>query len=413
MEHVAGTFLKGSAKLMQQLNTSLVLEVIREKGPISRSELARLTELSNPAVSALLEPLLRDGVVREIGTDASTGGRPARLLAFNARAGCLVGIDVGGTTIVGAVVDLAGNILNSMSCPSARGEQSVNIVLDLIEELIKSACVPQDALWGIGVGIPGVTDVDGQRVTHAPAVGWDDVHIGRIIRDRFGVPFFADNDVNCFARGELWRGMLKGVTNGVAIAVGTGVGVGLIIDGRVYQGTHNAAGEVGYWLLGSLGPIEKPTGFGPLESIAAGPGIAGQARRDLEADAQLAPRLRDMVGGDLSKITAREVFEAALLRDEYCEKLVEQTTAYLGILTANIASLLDVEKVVIGGGLSRAGNQLLVPIRNIVETLCPYPPQIELSTLREDAAILGAVSGVLNLRETSINFLQVHWEDQD
>jgi len=119
-------------------------------------------------VSALLEPLLRDGVVREIGTDASTGGRPARLLAFNARAGYLVGIDVGGTTIVGAVVDLAGNILNSMSCPSARGEQSVNIVLDLIEELIKSACVPQDALWGIGVGIPGVTDVDGQRVTHGP-----------------------------------------------------------------------------------------------------------------------------------------------------------------------------------------------------------------------------------------------------
>lgn len=407
------TLRKGSAKLMQQLNTSLILEVIQERGPVSRSDLAKLTNLSNPAVSALLEPLLAAGIVKEVGTAASTGGRPPRLLVFNPQAGYLIGVDVGGTTIAGAVVDLAGNILVRQHYPSAHRGESVAVVIDLIENLMRSAGLQQRHLWGIGLGIPGVTDMAGQKVTHAPAVGWESLDIGRIIRDRFKVPFFADNDVNCFARGELWRGALRGVSNGLAIAVGTGIGVGLVINGQLYQGSHNAAGEVGYWLLGTLGPIERPSGFGPLESIAAGPGIAEAARRGLLDNPQQGSKLRELVDGNLEQITAKEVFEAALLSDEYCRRLVEQATTYLGILTANMASLLDVEKVVIGGGLSKAGNQLIVPIREIVETLSPYPPEIELSTLREDGAILGAVSGVLGLRKTSIHFSQVYLDNAE
>lgn len=408
---MANNFLKGSAKLMQKLNTSLILQIIQEQGPISRTELAKLTNLSNPAVSALIAPLLKDGIVREVGTAASTGGRPPRLLQFNPKVGYLVGVDVGGTSMVGAVVDLGGNILQRKTRTSVKGEESVAILIELIEELIRLSDLPVEDFRGIGVGIPGVTDAKGQTVSFAPGIGWESLNIGSIITERFGVPFFADNDVNCFARGELWRGALNGVTNGAAITIGTGVGVGLVINGQVYQGTHGAAGEVGYWLLGSLGPIEKPTGYGPLESIAAGPGIASQAMQDLYNDKQKAPRLWELVAGDLSKITAKDVFEAALMADSYCQALVEQTTTYLGILIANMASLLDVEKIVIGGGLSKAGNQLVVPIREIVDKLSPFPPRIELSSLQEDGAILGAVSGVLGLRETSIHFSQVDWED--
>jgi len=404
---VTDRVLKGSAKLMQKLNTSLILQIIQEKGPISRTELAKLTHLSNPAVSALIAPLLKDGIVKEVGTATSTGGRPRRLLQFNARAGFLVGVDAGGTKMAGAIVDLAGNILQRETRPSTPGEPSVKALFDLIESLMRSFGAPREELRGIGLGIPGVTDTMGQKVSFAPGIGWENMDIGRIVTERFNVPFFADNDVNCFARGELWRGALEGVENGVAITIGTGIGVGLVIDGRVYQGSNNAAGEVGYWLLGALGPIEKPTGFGPLESTAAGPGIARRAQEDLAADPGKGLKLRELVGGDLGRITAKEVFEAALLNDPYCQGLVQKTTTYLGILVANLASLLDVEKIVIGGGLSRAGNQLIVPIREIVEKLSPYPPQVEISELQEDAAILGAVSGVLSLRETSIHFSQV------
>ena len=401
-------FLKGSAKLMQKMNTSLILQIIQERGPISRTELAKLTNLSHPAVSALLAPLLEDGIVKEVGTAASTGGRPPRLLQFNAKAGFLIGVDVGGTTMAGAVVDLAGNILHRENRASAMGERSIAILIELIDSLIQLSDMPPAGLRGIGLGIPGVTDSKGQKVSHAPGVGWESLDIGKIITERFGAPFFADNDVNCFARGELWRGALRGVENGAAITIGTGIGVGLVLNGHVYQGSNNAAGEVGYWLLGALGPIEKSTGFGPLESIAAGPGIARQAIQELTGDPEKGPKLRELVAGDLSRITAKEVFEAALLDDAYCQELVKQTTTYLGILVANLASLLDVERVVLGGGLSRAGNQLIVPIREIVEKLSPYAPQIELSELQEDGAILGAVSGVLGLGETSIHFSEVY-----
>lgn len=408
---MANYFRKGSAKLMQKLNTSLVLEVIQEQGPISRSELARLTNLSNPAVSALILPLLEDGIVKEIGTASSTGGRPARLLQFNAKAGYLVGVDVGGTKMAGAVVDLAGNIMHRQSCGSAKGIESVEILISLIQDLMRLSDFPPEDFRGIGIGIPGVTDANGQKVSFAPGIGWENLDIGGLVGERFGVPVFVDNDVNCFARGELWRGSLKGVTNGVAVTIGTGIGVGLVLNEQVYKGTHSAAGEVGYWLLGALGPIKKASGFGPLESIAAGPGIAAQAIEQLRKDSSIGQVLRRLVDQNIDQITAKDVFEAALMGDSYCQSIVDQTTKYLGILMANMASLLDVEKIVIGGGLSKAGNQLVVPIRDIVEKLSPYPPKIEISQLQEDGAILGSVSGVLGLRETSIHFSQVNWDD--
>lgn len=407
---MAKNVVKGSPELMQKLNTSLVLELIKEHGPISRSELARRTRLSNPTISILIAPLIEEGIVQEVGTAASTGGRPARLLQFNAKAGYLVGVDIGGTNMVGASVDLAGEVMVRRSFSSARGRESVEALTALIDDLIQATDLPRDSLRGIGLGIPGITDPSGQEVSLAPGVGWDNLSIGSILQEHFQVPLFADNDVNCFTRGELWRGALRGVTNGAAITIGTGIGVGLVIDKHVYRGTRGAAGEVGYWLLGALGPIERAAGYGPLESIAAGPGIARQARLALEQDPSLGSILRQVVDGDVKKVTAKEVFAAAREGDSLCQELVERTTLYLGILLANMASLLDLETIVVGGGVSRAGAQLLDPLRWIVNQLAPYPPEIEISQLQEDATILGAVSSVLDLRESYIQFSQLDWE---
>lgn len=402
--------LKGSAKLMQKLNTSLILETIKESGPISRAELAKRTRLSNPAVSTLISRLMEEGLVEEIGTADSTGGRPARLLQFNPKAGYLIGVDIGANLMSGAVVDMGGNIVLRRSCPSTKGLRSADILVSLIEELWAQAGQPPEKLLGVGLGIPGITANNGQRVSYAPAIGWDDFDIGAVVRARFSVPIFADNDVNCLARAEVWRGALRHVANGAALTIGTGIGAAIVIDGRVYRGSQGAAGEVGFWLLGALGPIEKRTGFGHLESTAAGPGIALQAREELRRSPQSGAILREMVEGDLERITAKEVFAAARQGDPLSQAVVNRATEYLGILVANMASLLNMEKVVIAGGLSRTGEQLLAPIRSIVEQLSPYPPEIELSQLQEDATILGAVSGVLELRESSIQFSHLSWE---
>lgn len=401
---------KGSPQLMQQLNTSLILDLIKNQGPISRAELAKLTKLSNPAVSAITTSLLEEGWVEEIGIAQSTGGRPARLLQFNPRAGYLIGVDIGGTKMAGAVVDLAGNIIARQIVSSkGGGEQAINSInrlTDLILTLQNEVKSPKDSFKGIGLGIPGVTDPKGQKVRLAPGIGWENVDIGQVLTEKFGVPLFADNDANCFARGEVWRGALQGVQNGIAITIGTGIGVGIVINGYVYQGSHSASGEVGYWLLGSLGPIERHQGFGPLESLASGTGVATQAQQALQ-DFSLKSSLRERVGNDLSKLTAQHVFEEALQGDDYAQQLVEKTTTLLGILLANMASLLDVEKIVIGGGVSKAGEQLVSPIQEIVKKLTPYPPEITISKCQEDAAILGAVAGVLEQNESMISFSQL------
>ncbi|HOK32730.1 MAG TPA: ROK family transcriptional regulator [Limnochordia bacterium] len=395
---------------MQQLNTSLILDVIKREGPISRSQIAERTKLSNPAVSAIIASLLEEGLVDEVGVAASTGGRRARLLQFNPSAGFLIGIDVGGTKMYGGAVDLAGNIIARQSIFSKGGEStedSIQRLMGLIYDLIEKVDLPVQSFKGIGLGIPGVTDSQGQRVRLAPGIGWENVDVGQVLTGEFGVPLFADNDANCFARGELWRGKLQGAQNAIAMTIGTGIGVGLVLNGHVYHGSHRASGEVGYWLLGSLGPIERrDTQFGPLESLASGTGIAAAARRDLE-DPSIQTSLREAVGGDLSKITAVQVFQGAKEGDEYCQRLVEKTTTLLGILCANMASLLDVEKIVIGGGVSRVGQQILAPIQDIVGKLTPYPPEIFLSEQQEDAAILGAVAGVLDQRASMISFSQL------
>ena len=400
---------KGSPKLMQKLNTSLILDIIKTSGPISRTEIAKKTKLSNPAVSTIIASLMDEGWVEEIGTAESTGGRPRRLLQFVPDASYLIGVDIGGTKMAGAVVDLAGSIRarKSISSKDENSElDSIQRLIHLVEDLQEMSGLSKEKFKGIGLGIPGVTDPLGQRVQLAPGIGWENVDIGKVLTEHFQVPLFADNDANCFARGEHWCGSLQGVKNGIAITIGTGIGVGIVINEHVYQGSHSASGEVGYWLLGSLGPIKKYEGFGPLESTASGTGVANQAKKDLQ-DASVKSLLRDMVNGDISAITAKDIFDAARQGDPYSEELVEKTTTLLGISLANMASLLDIEKIVIGGGVSRAGKQLVNPIRDIVEKLTPYPPEIFISELQEDAAILGAVAGVLEQKESIISFSQL------
>lgn len=401
---------KGSSKLMQQLNTSLILDLIKSEGPISRVELAKRTNLSNPAVSTIIASLIEDGWVEEVGVAASTGGRPARLLQFNPNSGFLIGVDIGGTNMHGGAVDLAGNIIarqSSLSNVEGTEDDSIRRLIKLISDLIDKVELPLDSFKGIGLGIPGVTDSKGQRVRLAPGIGWENVDIGRFLEAEFGVPLFADNDANCFLRGEFWKGALQGAKNGIAMTIGTGIGVGLLINSHVYHGSHTASGEVGYWLLGSLGPIQRrDSQFGPLESVASGKGIATQAKEEL-ADSNVESSLRQSVAGDLGKITAELVFREAAQGDPYCVQLVDKTTTLLGILCANMASLLDVEIIVIGGGVSRVGEMLLNPIRDIVNKLTPYPPEILASQCQEDAAILGAVAGVLDQRENMISFSQL------
>ncbi|OUM99111.1 MAG: hypothetical protein BAA04_06525 [Firmicutes bacterium ZCTH02-B6] len=231
------------------------------------------------------------------------------------------------------------------------------------------------------------------------------IPIGQYLQEHLGRPVYMDNDVNAMLRGEVWRGALQGERHAVGVTVGTGIGVGLLVNGEVYTGARGSAGEIGYWLIGALGPITRSAGYGPLETFAAGPGIARRYVARLKARGYGSVVL-DLAGGDVSKISARLVAEGAVLGDPLALDVWRETAEMLGVALANLCCLMDPEVLVLGGGVSRAPRELFLdPVQRIIETLVPYPPRVVPSHLGEQAVILGAVATVLDSRRSSISYV--------
>jgi len=421
----------GTGKLIKSLNRSRILEHLQRAGPLSRVELADRTGISLPAVSQLVREMEAEGLVVCVGEGESTGGRRPALYAYNARLAYVVGVDLGGTKVAGGVSDLEGNLVATatISTHVEDGEEPVEErVKGLILHLLDQAGLGLEKVMGIGIGVPGVPDPEGRSVSLAPGLARParegspaggatpsaghggpvpgSIPLGEYLRAELERPVHMENDVNTILRGEHWKGALRGVTDGACVTIGTGIGVGLLLNGEVYRGAHGAAGEIGYWLIGALGPIARAEGYGPLETFAAGPGIARRFLARMRALGRPSMVL-DLAGGREEAITARLVAEAAAQGDPLAMEVWRETAEMVGIALANLCSLIDPEVLVIGGGVARAPEPLfLEPVRQIIETLVPYPPRVVPSELGEEAGILGAVATVLDSRRDSISFVR-------
>ncbi|MFQ5856862.1 MAG: ROK family protein [Anaerolineae bacterium] len=379
---------RGTPGLMKRLNRSAILGLLREEGPLSRSDLARRLGLSPSTVTRIVVRLIEEGLVFETETVNSATGRKPTLLEFNYKAGVVIGVDVGGTTVVSVVADLRGDILFRKDIPVCSGDDrsdNLESVLSLIEELRHIQGIPPEKIRGIGVAVPSIVKEPEGIVVWAPALGWRDLHLKALLEDRFGLPSFVENDVNLAALGESRFGCAQGVTNLVAIFIGTGIGGGLILNGDLYRGRYGAAGELGYLLPtpNDLGQTYEQ--FGCLETLAAGPGIAQRAKAALAAG-------ETSVLTDIDLLTAREVFEAARDADSLAIRVIEETVDYLAQAIANVTAVLNPEMVVLGGGVARSGDLLLEPIKERVRGRIPVMPEIVLSELGDEAVVQGAVA---------------------
>lgn len=394
-------YVKGDSQLIKELNAALILDIVREAGEISRIDIAKKSKLSPPAVSVIIAELLERDLLLEVGKAPSTGGRRPRLLTFNPQAGYLVGVDVGSTKMLGGVVDLGGNITTTLEWPTTKSEAPLERLIKLIQELITKSNLNPEKILGVGVGIPGVVDPQDKVATFSPGVGWDNINIAQEVSQAIGLPVWTDNEANAKVQGEFWKGELQGVRQGLCLTIGHGIGVGLLLNGEVYLGKQGAAGEIGYWLLNDSRPIRRPEGYGELESYAAGAGIVARAQAYLDDHPEEESILR------MAPLTAKTVFDAAREMDIIAQKIVNETTKTLGIAIANLSSLLDIETVVLSGGITRAGDMLRQPIENVVNTLTPYPPKIVISELQERAGILGAAHGFMIQNRTHIIYSEL------
>src|SRR5436309_3152540 len=282
----------------------------------------------------------------------------------------IVGVDLGGTNIVVGAMSADGKqhfAMRSIPTSVESGAEGVaDRIVGLIEGVVLDTIAETNAnrrdFLGVGVGAPGPLDREKGLIVVAPNLGWRNFPLRDRISDRLRLPVTLDNDANCATVGEWWQGAAQGATNVVGMTIGTGIGGGLIIDGKLFHGASDVAGEIGHTTIDLNGRHCKCGNYGCLEAYASGPAIATRAREVLVRE-ETASLLPSMVGGRLEAITAETVYKAAQQGDAVASEIVRDTARYLGVGIANLLNTINADVVVVAGGVTAAGDALFVPLR--------------------------------------------------
>jgi glucokinase len=282
--------------------------------------------------------------------------------------------------------------------PEAVLGRIARLVQASIAETEKTAGIARERVVGVGIGSPGPLDRDRGVVLLTPNLGWRELPLRDLVSEAVGLPASLDNDANCAIYGEWWVGAARGSQYVVGLTIGTGIGGGIVIGGKIYYGTSGVAGEIGHTTIDSTGRRCKCGNYGCLEAYASGPAIAARAIEGIETGAET--RLPGMVSGELSKITAQTVYEAAKANDEYALEIVRDTAKFLGAGVANLVNIFNPDTVVIVGGVTTAGDQLFVPLRGEVKRRA-FKPAVDRCSivpgeLPGTAGVVGAVATFKN-----------------
>jgi len=320
----------------------------------------------------------------------------------------IVGVDLGGTNIVVGIVAEDGSAILGAHSTATRSQEGADGVMERIIAMARqsmaeaqAAGVARDAIAGVGIGAPGPLDRARGVVLLTPNLGWRDVPLRDRVADALGLPGSLDNDANCAVFGEWWVGAGRGSNQLIGLTIGTGIGGGIVIDGRLYHGAADMAGEVGHMTIDSTGRRCNCGNYGCLEAYASGPNIAARAVEALEAGAESS--LPGYVDGDLSRVTAQVVYEASADGDPFARDVVRDTAKILGAGVANLVNIFNPDTVVVLGGVTLAGDQLFVPLRAEVKQRA-FRPAVE--ACRILPGILPGTAGVFGAVAT---FKQQKW----
>ena len=389
----------GNLKLVQKINRSLVLNLIKEKGPISRADISKITKLTRSTVSNIVEYLIKKDLIKEIGLTSSGVGRKAILLKLNSKDYYLMGVDLGTlhTTIV--ITNLLGRIEKRIKYPTNGHQDKDKIIEKLIaaiHNINKNFGVKWEKMAGIGVAAPGLIDKKGTMLI-TPNFGWKDTPLGEILKKEFHIPVFVDNNVNAMALAEFEFGKGRGARNFVFINVGMGIGAGVVINGKLFHGESNCTGEIGHTTVDYNGPKCSCGNKGCLEVMASGPAIAKRAIKAIkEGEKSLIYKL---VNHDLNQVSAEIVSKAANQGDKLGLNIMEETGEYLGTGVANIINLFNPELVIVGGGVTQAGDLIFKPLKKAVQkrafSVSAEVAKIIPVSLGKDCTVIGAAALVL------------------
>lgn len=306
------------------------------------------------------------------------------------------GIDLGGTTCKLGLFQVDGTLMEKWEIPTDTRENGKNVLPDIaasVEEKIRQHHISREQIIGAGIGVPGAVNNEGV-VNRCINLGWGIVPVSKELSSLLSVPVYTANDANVAALGEAWKGSGNGYSSIAMITLGTGIGGGVVLDGQIINGFHGAAGELGHIVVN---PEEQAAcncgNHGCIEQYASATGIVRQARK------QLAESSVDSVLRKEQDLSAKSVFDAAKAGDVLAKKIAEEVCDMLGRVIGTICNVINPEAVIIGGGVSRAGDILLELVQEGFRNSVFHASRdtvIRLASLGNDAGIYGAMKLLLN-----------------
>jgi len=389
----------GNLELMHEINTKQILRVIRQHSPISRSEIVEMTNLTAATVSRITGKLINCGLVKETGYGVSSGGRKPVLLELDLDSVLTVGIDIEIDEITGIVIDLAGKVL-SKDRSSIKGKMEQDYILKQVRLIIGKLLENNDfkqKIIGIGIGMHGLVDYTHGISIYPPAFGWENVQVVDLVQKEFDLPVILENNVRALTFAEYWFGAAKKFNNFICLKVGAGIGSAVFIDGHLYRGGSNAAGEIGHNMVDENGLICTCGKYGCLESMASIPALVKRTLKALEQGA-----VSDILQEKLPALNEKHIFLAAEQGDPLAREILEETGSYLGIGVASIVNILNPEAVIICGEIITAGEIVLRSLRSTVSNRALAYPVKHLEIIKSDLGKDGVAIGAAVLIMESI-----------
>lgn len=304
----------------------------------------------------------------------------------------VIGVDLGGTKISTAISTIEGNILANVVLPTKAEEGEVAVlgrIMQSIDEVIVGSSTSIDEVEAIGIGSPGPLDAKKGIIITTPNLPFKDYNLVQPLKEKYNIPVYLDNDANAAAIGEYMFGAGKGKESIVYFTVSTGVGGGAVLDGKVYRGHTSNALEIGHTTVNPNGPRCNCGNLGCLEAMSSGTAIAKKGKEAVSTNVETSLKKYDTV-------TSYEVFKEAEAGDEVAKDIIDNALTYLGIGVANAIATFDPEMIIIGGGVSKAGDIVFDTVKKVVNKRCfksmAESCEIVPAGLGSDAGVVGAVA---------------------
>ncbi|NMO97257.1 ROK family transcriptional regulator [Paenibacillus lemnae] len=377
------TSITGDQALVKKINTSIVLNTITRYAPLSRAKVSELTGLNKATVSNLVQELCDHHLVEEIGPGESRGGRKPRLLLFNGKAGCAVGIEIRLTQMVGVLTDLEGNILAEEEKQLERHDLSfvLETMTQMIQALMGMAPASPYGVVGVGVGVPGMVDGEG-NILYAPNLGWEMAPMRQLLEDKLGIQVTIDNEANAGAQGEFRFGAGRDAKHLLYISAGSGIGSGIIINGELYKGARGYAGETGHMTIEADGRACTCGNRGCWELYASEKTYASAAP-------------------PLPSRHTRELVSHAQHEHPQVVRHFADMGRFLGVGITNLVNSFNPQRVVIGGPLADARPWIAGAMETVVsQRTLPYHREVMEITFAElgsRSTVIGAAYSAISL----------------